>query len=119
MKITAMKKALLGVSLFWGVCGAAQAISISVNPANVICAVSVSGQAIGSKGIPATAVSIYITQNGADIPLIVNGPLDKNGNFSWSGVVPKVTSLANAKVKAVTNRQTTATAEINGSCSGQ
>ena len=115
MKHTFVPIFLLSLGLF-GVCTSAQAISISVNPANVVCAVSVSGQATGSKGIPATNVSIYVEQNGKSIPLVINQVLPTDGKFTWSGVVPGVNSLEGANIKAVTNRQTTATAGINGSC---
>jgi len=115
MKYNCIPSIFLGLGLL-GASAAAQAISISVNPANVICAVSVSGQATGSKGIPATNVSLYVEQNGNSTPLVINQPLSANGSFTWSGVVPGATSLQGASIKAVTNRQTTATNGINGSC---
>lgn len=101
---------------FLGVCASAQAISISVNPASVVCAVSVSGQAISSPGIPATNVSLYVSLGGKDYPLVINQILPADGKFTWSGPVEGVSSLAGASVKAFTNRQTMATAAINGSC---
>ena len=115
MKRAFVLNLLLNMGLF-GACASAQAISITVNPANVVCAVSVSGQATGSKGIPATNVSIYVEQGGKSVPLVINQVLPANGAFTWAGVVPGVNSLEGANIKAVTNRQTTATAGINGSC---
>ena len=116
MKHAVIANLILSAGLF-GASVSAHAISISVEPANVVCAVSVSGQATGSKGIPATNVSIYVEQGTKSTPLVVNQALPADGKFTWSGVVPGVTSLQGATVKAVTNRQTAATAGINGSCS--
>ena len=99
-----------------GACVSAQAISITVNPANVVCAVSVSGQAVSSPGIPATNVSLYVSQGGKDYPLVINQILPADGKFTWTGVAEGVTTLEGANVKAFTNRQTMATAAIRGSC---
>ena len=107
-----LKNAVMVLTLMLAGISYAQAISITVQPADVVCAVSVTGTATNG----ATAVSIYIVQNGEETTLVVNDSIGTDGSYNWTGIVPDLTTLDNATVKAVTNRQTTATAGINGSC---
>lgn len=103
----------VGVGVYFLCISAAKPISITVQPAKVVCAISVSGMATDG----ATAVTLFLVKDGYELLLQVNGPIYSDGSYRWRGLVPGVTSLKNAQIKAVTNRETTATAGVDGICS--
>ncbi|MBF9000266.1 hypothetical protein [Vibrio nitrifigilis] len=105
-------KLIIGLGLIFGYINSSNAISITIGSAEAVCAVSVSGTATGG----ATAVSLYLEQDGTETTLVVNDSISTDGTYEWTGVVSGISSLDDATIKAVTNRQVSATSNVNGSC---
>ena len=81
------------------------------------CQLTVSGTAIGYKGVPFTAVTIeFVPPGGSAVRL---GTVRvANNQYSWTGAVPGYTSIpANSTLKLTTNRQYSTTIPAPA-CSG-
>ncbi|WP_157105588.1 hypothetical protein [Sphingomonas sp. TDK1] len=71
-----------------------------------VCGVTVSGAAVGYKGVAFTNVTIdLVTTSGQSIRLATNVVVE-NGKYSWAGIVPGLAAVpAGSKIKLTTNRQ--------------
>lgn len=74
--------------------------------ASSVCGMTVSGAAVGYKGVPFTNVTIdLVTPSGQSTRLATNVAV-QNGRYSWAGVVPGLSTIpAGSQIKLTTNRQ--------------
>ena len=93
------------------------AIVVTMNPplTSPECEVSVTGQVIFTRKIPATAVTLeYIAPDGALTRIGTFGFTDAAGHYKWKGKIPGVSPIPNGgSIKVTTNRQKFATRPLD------